>query len=85
MKEDELAGADNHLDEYLDSLITSMSGAMLTYPALAEEKLYIYALNNMNFIHSNSVEFPKWRKIILGSTRFIDDLYGHFGGKDNGA
>ena len=81
MKEEELAGGDNHINEYLESLIINLTGAMTTYPILGSQRQYLYVINNMQYIHRHSVEFHKWRKIILNSTRYIDNLSVQYGGE----
>lgn len=80
MKEDEQAGINNHIPEYLDALIVNMSGALVTYPTLGKQKQYLYVVNNLQYIHNNEVSFERWRKIILGSGKDIDDLYVYYGG-----
>ena len=80
MKEDEQAGRDNHVSEYLDALLINMSGALVTYPMLGSQKQYLYVLNNLQYIHKNNVSFDRWRKIILGSGKDIDNLYVYYGG-----
>lgn len=80
MKESELNGEDNHLEEHLDAMIINLAGAVQTYPELAKQKQYLYALNNLNYILYNDVDFKTWRKAVLNSTRYIDDLYVFYGG-----
>lgn len=84
MKESEMSGIDNHLSEYIEAMIINLSGATKTYPTLATQKQYLYVLNNMNYIRNNEVDFKKWRKIVLNSTRYIDNLYGYYGGVADG-
>lgn len=80
MKEAESNGSKNHIYDYLDSLIVSAKGSMVAYPELSEQKQYHYVVTNLAFLMSNDVEFQKWRKIVLNSTRNINDLYIIFGG-----
>lgn len=84
MKESEMSGTDNHLSEYIEAMIINLSGATKTYPTLAAQKQYLYVLNNMNYIRNNEVDFKKWRKIVLNSTRYIDNLCSYYGGVTNG-
>lgn len=79
MKESEMSGVDNHLGEYIEAMIINLAGAIKTYPALATQKQYLYVLNNMNYLRDNEVDFKRWRKIVLNSTRYIDNLYGYYG------
>ncbi len=81
MKEDELEGRDNHLPEYLGSLLMNMRGALLTYPMLGEQKSYLYALNNLQYIYKYDVSFACWRKIVLGSGKDIGGLCVYYGGE----
>ena len=60
MKEDELNGIDNHLSEYLDSVIVNLKGSIITYPELANDKNYLYVINNLNFISNHDVDFLNW-------------------------
>lgn len=85
MKEAEDNGIENHLIDYLDSLVINAKGSMVAYPELAKQKSYHYVVNNLSFLMSNTVEFSRWRKIVLSSTRNLQDLYLKFGGlKDDG-
>ena len=84
MKESEMSGLNNHMSEYIESLIINLTGAMTTYPILASQKQYLYVVNNMQYIHGHSVDFKQWRKIILNSTRNIDNLCVLYGGEKNG-
>lgn len=83
MKEAEMKGMKNHLSDYLDSLVVNAKGSVVAYPELSAHKQYIYVINNLAFLMSNKVDFNRWRKIILNSTRHIDDLYVSFGGVKN--
>lgn len=84
MKESEMNGLDNHINEYIESLIINLTGAIRTYPILATQKQYLYLVNNLQYICSHSVDFKQWRKIVLNLTRSIDDLYVLYGGETNG-
>lgn len=81
MKESEIAGIDNHIDSYLESLIINVSGGLDTYPKLALEKQYLYVINNLQFLKSNDVSFKQWRRVILNSTKNIDNIYKLYGGE----
>jgi hypothetical protein len=80
MKEDAESGRKNHLSEYLDALLVNMTGALSTYPALRKQKQYLYVINNLQFIRNNEVSFERWRKIVLGSGKDIEDLCFFIGG-----
>ena len=83
MKEDEVAGVDNHLNGYIEALLVNLEGATITYPVLATQKLYLYVINSLQYISKQPVEFKKWRKIVLNSTHNIDSLYIAYGGVKN--
>ncbi len=83
MKEAEMKGVKNHLSAYLDSLIVNAKGSVVAHPELLSHKQYIYVINNLAFLMSNEVDLERWRKIILNSTRHINDLYLSFGGVKN--
>ena len=78
MKEDELEGADNHLSDFLSGLIITLKGGVFTYPELAKEKKYLYMISNLQYILNTEVPFWRWRKIILASSRDLDDLLVFF-------
>ena len=80
MKEAELDGCDNHINEYLDTLIVNLKGALITYPELAGEKQFLYIINGLQYLANNSTEFKKWRRIVLSSTRYINNLIVALGG-----
>lgn len=84
MKESEMTGVNNHLNEYIDTLIVNLGGATTTYPVLASQKQYLYVINNLQYLLMNSVDFKQWRKIILNSTRNIDNLFMLYGGEKSG-
>lgn len=84
MKEAENNGVNNHLKDYLDSLVVNAKGSIVAYPELSTQKQYLYVVNNLAFLMSNEIEFSRWRKIVLSATRDIDDLYLNFGGLKNG-
>ena len=84
MKEDELNGKNNHLFEYLDSLVVNAKGSTITYPELSMQKKFLYVINDLSFLLSNEASFEKWRKIILDSTGSINKLYLIYEGKENG-
>ena len=81
MKEDELNGIDNHLSEYLDSVIVNLKGSIITYPELANDKNYLYVINNLNFISNHDVDFWKWRSVILNSTKGLSNLRDFYKGE----
>jgi len=80
MKEAAMNGLDNHIDEYLEGIVVNLSGATKTYPELSTQKLFLYVLNNMQYLLSNTVEFKVWRRIILSSTKNIDNLFIEYSG-----
>lgn len=80
MKESEMSGMNNHLNDYIESLVVNVGGALTTYPILASQKQYLYVINNLQYLLNQPVEFKKWRKIVLNSTRSIDNLYLLYGG-----
>lgn len=83
MKETADAGTDNHLADYLDMLISNVKGAMKTFPELEKQRRFINVVNNLSYLAENEVPFAKWRKIILNSTRSIEDLkFSYNGGSD---
>jgi hypothetical protein len=80
MKEDERNGVENYLSKYLNGLKITITGAISTYPCLANDKEYLYIINNLNYIADNNVEFTCWRTVILDSTHRLSDLrdkYAH--------
>lgn len=83
MKEAEINGANNHLEEYIESLIINLTGATKTFPDLALQKQFLYVLNNLQYLNSHIDDFKRWRKIILNSTKSIDNLCSLFGGEKN--
>lgn len=74
MKEQELEGAENHLCDYIQSIIINLQGGAITYPILADQKQYLYVINGLQYLATHAVGFNQWRKIILTSTRSIDNL-----------
>lgn len=83
MKEAEMKGQENHLLEYIDALIINLDGAIDTYPDLAGQKQYLYVINNLQYLTKHTIEFKQWRRIILNSTRNINNLIAMFGGEKN--
>lgn len=83
MKEVEISGVENHLREYIESLMVNVIGATLTYPALASQKYYLYVINNLQYLAGHSVDFKTWRKVVLDSTRNIDNLFNYYRGDED--
>ncbi len=81
MKEAEISGTDNHINDYIDALLINLNGAIGTYPVLANQKQYLYVINNVQYIRQHDVDFKQWRKTILNSTRSIDNLFVFYGGE----
>lgn len=81
MKEEELLGLLYTVPDYMESLLIVIIGALQLYPALKSEKKYLYVLNNMEYLRHNykDIDFTKWRKIILKSTRNIGELSSTYG------
>jgi hypothetical protein len=71
MKEEAINGADNHINSYIEGLLTNAGGAGSVYPWLHTRKEYSYLINNLNFLLSNTVEFKTWRKMVLN---FASDM-----------
>lgn len=84
MKESEMSGINNHLTDYMETLVVNIGGAITTYPVLANQKQYLYVINNLQYLLNHSVDFKQWRKIVLNSTRNIDNLYVLYGGVKDG-
>ena len=81
MKEQSDKGKDNHLIDYLYSLIITTEGGVNTFAELGDQKSYVYVVTNLNYLHSHpDIEFANWRKIILNCTRSLDDLKIKFSG-----
>lgn len=74
MKEAELEGMDNHLSDYVESLLINLTGATKTFPVLVTKKHFMRVLNNIQYIANHQIDFSLWRKIILNSTGTIDHL-----------
>lgn len=80
MKEDEIKGTDNHLVDYIESLLINMQGAMEIYPELDTQE-YIEIVNKIKFLSAHEISFETWRKTILSATHTVCDLYVSFGGE----
>ncbi len=75
MKETYDGGEENHIYQYLEMLIVSAKGAMVSFPQLRSQKKYLTVTNNLNYLFTETeLAFAEWRKIILKSTRYINDL-----------
>lgn len=82
MKEDALSGSDNHLDEYLCTLLDNMAGAVQNFPVLKNEKKFIYVQNNIYYLAHEESALKKWRKYILDSRKLLSELKDKYGGLD---
>lgn len=75
MKETYDGGETNHIYQYLEMLIINAKGAMVSFPQLKAQKKYLTVANNLNYLFTEKeLTFAEWRKIILKSTRYINDL-----------
>ncbi len=72
MREAQLQGEENYLDDYIETLIMNIKGGMLTFPLLGQNKYYLYIINSLQYIAQNNVTLKKWRKVILDSVHDID-------------
>jgi hypothetical protein len=84
MKEAENKGEKNHLGEYFEALIINLKGALDTYDKLSAQKQYLYVINNLEYLSKNPVDFKTYRKIILKSTKNIDNLLVFYRGEQSG-
>lgn len=81
MKENADKGKNNHLCDYVHSLVITAEGAVTTYSELESQKTYIYVVNNLNYLLTHpTMDFSTWRKTILNCTRSLDDLKIKFSG-----
>lgn len=82
MKEDALIGIENHLDEYILTLLDNMAGAVENFPVLKNEKKFIYVQNNIYYLAHEESTLKKWRKYILDSRKLLAELKEKYGGLD---
>lgn len=79
MREKADDGNDNHIKDYIYSLIINSEGAVSTYKILENQKSYIYVINNLHYLQTHlDADFSSWRKIILNCTRSLDDLKNYY-------
>lgn len=79
MREKADGGSDNHIKDYIYSLIINSEGAVSTYKILENQKNYIYVINNLHYLQAHlDADFSSWRKIILNCTRSLDDLKNYY-------
>lgn len=84
MKECEMEGDENYLDDYIENLLINLHGALAAYPILQEQKQFLYIINKISYMASNKdVAFKQWRKIVLDSIHTIDDLKIVVGGNED--
>ena len=75
MKEDELSGVRNYLNDCLEDLISDMIGSVKTFPILNDSRKYIRVINKLNYLLSEKdVPLKKWRSVILFSTNTIKKM-----------
>lgn len=85
MKEIADQGKDNHIVDYIYTLVVTAEGAVSTYSKLETEKAYIYVINNLNYLQLHTdMELANWRKIILNCTRSLDDMKIKFSEEGSG-
>lgn len=61
------------LKKYLENLICNLSGALSSF-GLGKHKQFVYALTNLQYLSDNTVEFEKWRRLILNTVSGINAL-----------
>ncbi len=74
MKEGFDQGTDNHIFDYVDNILSSCKGAMVIFPQLSRDNMFIEIQNNLSFLKTESIAFPKWRATVLRTTRFVHTL-----------
>lgn len=81
MKESEMEGTENHIIEYLNTLLINIDGAGLTYPELITRREYLWVINNLQYLKNHDLVFSRWRSTILSSVNAIDKLYRFYKGE----
>lgn len=84
MKEDNLKGIDNQLAVYIEDVIINMKGAAKEYPNLAQDKYYMYAINKLQALATESVSFAFYRKTIFDTLATIKRLSRDFEVRQDG-
>ena len=74
MKEGFDQGTDNHIFDYVDNILSSCKGAMVIFPQLSRDNMFIEIQNNLSFLQTKDVPFSKWRATVLRTTRFVHTL-----------
>ena len=84
LREDQDAGKSVYLDQYIDSLLIEMIGAMETYSVLKSDKQYISVINTVQYMSRNQMKTSVWRRETFKMLRCIDKIQYAMGGVANG-
>ena len=75
MREDSDNGMENHLRDYIDNLCANLDGAFECYRELSRIQEVAEVQSNLYLMRANiSLDFPKWRSMVLRSTRLLQTV-----------
>lgn len=80
LREDQDMGKRVYLDQYLESLLIELIGAMETYDSLKEDKQYISVINTVQYMNHNQMNTSVWRRETFKMLRCIDKIQYAMGG-----
>lgn len=84
LREDQDSGKVVYLEQYVDSLLIELIGAMETYDVLKNDKQYISVINTVQYMKHNSMKTSVWRRETFKMLRCIDKIQYALGGGDSG-
>lgn len=80
MKENQDAGVDVHLQEYLDALLREVLGSLDTFPEARECKEYLAVVNVLQFLCRNEFDLDVCRRDVFKMLNLLDQIVKEMGG-----
>ena len=67
------------VDEYIESLLIQMNGALITYPALKHNENYISILNIINYFSNNEFSIKQCKREVFKCLNILDTIKSQYG------
>lgn len=82
LREQQMGGDDVYWDDYVDSLIVDLCGALGTFPVLAADDDYIVVTNIVHYVKSNvsSMSFKAFKREVFKALRLLNRIESRIGG-----
>jgi hypothetical protein len=81
MREDSDSGQDNHLPEYLKSLIVEVIGALMLHDVLKRDGYYHSIVNTLTYMSAHKLGHIEWRAEVFKMMKALERMLVKEGGE----